>query len=142
MRKVDLQSFFMGVETNKNMQFVLQVKYLGIFNFIRIMCMHTWVVWNEDSMEETFFSPMYSKKTQTPPPHRSWVFLHRVEKKHANCARDYPHANPNIRTYIIYKPIHTTHIEFFIPFARGLDIDPFELIALLTYFFRTLYNKW
>ena len=95
------------------------------------------LVWKKLSFRQC----RYSKKTPTPP-HRSWVFLHRVEKKHANCARDYPHANPNIRTYIIYKPIHTTHIEFFIPFARGLDIDPFELIALLTYFFRTLYNKW
>ena len=69
MRKVDLQSFFMGVETNKNMQIVFQVARIPIFNFIRIMCMHTWVVWyvNEASVEETFFSPMYSKKTPTPP---------------------------------------------------------------------------
>ena len=137
MRKVDLQSFFMGVETNTNMQIVFQVEYLYSISFVSCVYILGWYV-NEASVEETFFSPMYSKKTPTPPPHRSWVFLHRVEKKHANCARDYPHANPNIRTYIIYKPIHTTHIEFFIPFACGLDIDPFELIALLTYFFRTL----
>ena len=104
---MDLQSFFMGVETNKNMQIVFQVEYLFSISFVSCVCILGWYV-NEASVEETFFSPMYSKKTPTPP-HRSWVFLHRVEKKHANCARDYPHANPNIRTYIIYKPIHSSY---------------------------------
>ena len=57
MRKVDLQSFFMGVETNKNMQIVFQVEYLFSISFVSCVYILGWYV-NEASVEETFFLPM------------------------------------------------------------------------------------